>query len=150
MDRTIDMFGMIEKKLSEYVDNEKDKKTLIDFVVRSIEGKRIEQAIHIHGSGNNGKSTFINWMQDLLKKNNIDVKKITLTGYQPTCKIGLFAEYDDNDHRIDLRNYLNQNNRPNLIMMSNVKAPDNRHIVQIEFSRTFCILSASIYHKKIE
>jgi hypothetical protein len=136
--KKIVVIGAIEKKLSEYVDDG-DKKKLIDFVVRSIEGNRLEQAIHIHGSGNNGKSTFINWMRDLLKENNIMMKNIKLTGHQPTCKIGLLSEseYDDNSHLVNLRNYLRQNDRPNLIMMSNVRLPDNHRIVQIEFTRTF-------------
>jgi len=86
MDQTIDMIGAIEKKLSEYVDNEKDKKTLVDFVIRSIEGNRLEQAIHIHGSGNNGKSTFINWMRDLLKENNITTRSEKPTTLVVGCK----------------------------------------------------------------
>jgi hypothetical protein len=136
--KKIDVIGQkIDEQLTKYIDDPDDKKTLIDFVVQSINGVRLDYAVLIYGSGCNGKSLFLRWLMDLLDENQITTRQIALRVDDPISKeskIDVLFEYSKGKFAV-LESILESDDHPNILMEGRKCQPDNKRLVQIQFSK---------------
>lgn len=136
--KKIDVIGQkINNELAKYIDDPDDKKTLIDFIIQSINGIGLDYAVLIYGSGCNGKTLFLGWLMDLLDENQIPTKHIALRDDDQISKdtrINVCFEYSKGK-LATLESILESTDHPNIILEGRRCQPDNKRLVQIQFSK---------------